>query len=105
VQLFSVLQDGISGIFYVVIYTSILSPLSYYAFKLCVIPAKTDPRLKAMRPYNAVILAIAAVDTAWTFSDLANHGPLFCFCEFLLCILLLLIAPAAYGGIREWTTC
>lgn len=105
VQLLGVIQNGFGDIFYVAVYTTVMAPLSYYAFKLSILPAKIDLRLKAMRPYNILILAIMTVDTAWTFSDLANHGSLFCLCEFLLCILLLSITPAAYGGIREWTTC
>lgn len=98
IQLLCVIHNGIRDIFYVAVYSSIMVPLSYYAMKLLIIPSGNNKMVKAMRPYNALILIFMSVDTVWTFSDLLDLQILFLICEFLLCILLLMIPPAAYRG-------
>lgn len=95
----------IGGILYVMLYTAVMAPLSYYSFLLMIIPYGENTLLKALRPYNAVVLALLTTDVVWTFSEFQNHGILFSACEFILSILFLLLASTAYGGDSKWKAC
>lgn len=104
-QVLFVIKSNFGNIIFVVLYTAVFTPLSYISFKLLIIPAAGNPRIKAMKPYNLVILCILAVNVIWNISVFLTHGFIFSLCVFITSILLLLIIPTAYGGYKKWKTC
>ncbi|NLJ31849.1 MAG: hypothetical protein GX424_09675 [Clostridiales bacterium] len=101
-----VIQSNFGNISFVVLYTAVFTPLSYFTLKFLIVPADDNPRIKAMKPYTFVIFSILVMNMIWNISNFLTHGnTVFSVCVLITSILLLLIVPTAYGGYKKWKNC
>lgn len=104
IQILFVIENSFGDILFVVLYTAVMTPLSYLSLKLLILPDEPDIRIRAMKPYNFLVIMIILVNNVWNITSFISHGFLFSFCVFLTSILFLGIIPIAYGGDCKWKT-
>lgn len=73
----------------------------YYACKHLILPDVEMGIIRAMRPYNALLLIFCLLDAA-SVLPYAGLTAVSVTCEILADLVLMLMLPAAYKGVRQW---
>lgn len=74
----------------------------FYACKHLILPDVEMGIIRAMRPYNALLLAFTLLDTVQRILHSSGITAKTGILEILADILLVLMLPAAYKGVRKW---
>lgn len=101
VQYLFIIEHSFGNIMFVILYTTVFMPLSYFSFKNMIVPSAGSAAIKAMKPYNTVIFLLVILNIVWNIISFIGHGLIFNLSVFLASMMMLMIVPTAYGGAKK----